>query len=404
MKRIKLVTYENFPFGGAPANFLRYFSLALSKMFNVEVILPTGNVFRNAELKPKKKGEIKGVNYIHLGFTVHPQNFFGKILDVIWGFIFTPIYLFFSNLFNHFDMIVLYNSHITQIFNLLLFKKIFKKKLIIILPEFYGKPTNGLLALIHWNDFYYGLKFLTKHADAFIPVSNFLKHYLEIELKIKKPVYILPNLVDPDVFAVNNNNNNNNIKFIPNKITIGYTGTPTKKDGVIDLIHSFSILNKIYPDTHLLIIGDTIGGESEIPKLEKLAIELGCREHITFTGLVAFEKIPVLINSCQILALTRPNGIFAEAGFPTKLGEYFACKKPVLITGVGDIPLYLKNEQHAIIVKPEDTESIVKGFQIIIENKELSNKIAENGFNWMQENLNYRNASEKLNSFILLIA
>lgn len=399
MKRIKLVTYENFPFGGAPANFLRYFSLALSKMFNVEVILPTGNVFRNAELKPKKKGEIKGVNYIHLGFTVHPQNFFGKILDVIWGFIFTPIYLFFSNLFNPFDMIVLYNTHITRIFNLILFKKIFKKKLIIFLPEFYEKPTKGFIALLHWYDFYWGLKYLAIYADAFIPVSHYLKEYIESELKVKNPVFILPNLLDPDVFDINEA-----MEFIPNKITIGYTGTPTKKDGVIDLIQSFSILNKIYPDTHLLIIGDTIGGESEIPKLEKLAIELSCREHITFTGLVAFEKIPVLINSCQILALTRPNGIFAEAGFPTKLGEYFACKKPVLITGVGDIPLYLKNEQHAIIVKPEDTESIVKGFQIIIENKELSNKIAENGFNWMQENLNYKKVSEKLNGFILSIA
>jgi glycosyltransferase involved in cell wall biosynthesis len=399
MKKIKIVTYENFPFGGAPANFLRNFSFALSKVAEIEVILPTGNVYRNAELKPEKKGKIKEVSYIHLGFTVHPQKKIGKILDVLWGFTFTPIYLFFSNLFKPFNTIILYNSLITQIFNLLLFKKIFKKKLIVILPEFYEKPTKGLLALIHWYDFYYGLKFLAKHADAFIPFSNFLKHYLETELKIKKPVYILPNLLDPDVFVVNDA-----MEFIPNKITIGYTGTPTKKDGVIDLIQSFSILNKIYPDTHLLIIGDTIGGESEIPKLEKLSIELGCRKHITFTGLVSFEKIPVLINSCQILALTRPNGIFAEAGFPTKLGEYFACKKPVLITEVGDIPLYLTNEEHAIIVKPEDIESIVKGFQKIIENKELSNKIAENGFNWMNENLNYKNVSEKLHDFILSIS
>jgi len=296
-------------------------------------------------------------------------------------------------------MIVLYNTHISGIFNLLLFKKIFKKKLIIILPEFYEKPTKGFIALVHWLDFYWGLKYLAKYADAFIPVSNFLKNYLETKLKIKKPILVLPNLIDPNVFEIKNTS-----EFISNKITIGYTGTPTRKDGVIDLIQSFSILNKIYPNAHLLIIGDTIGGESEIPKLEKLAVDLGCREQITFTGLISFKKIPALINSCQILALTRPNGIFAEAGFPTKLGEYFACKKPVLITRVGDIPLYFKNEEQAIIVEPENIDSIVKGFLKIIENKELSNKIAENGFKWMNENLNYRNISEKLNSFVLSIA
>lgn len=398
MKRIKIITYENFPFGGAPANFLRNFSFALSKKFNVEVILPTGNVFRNVELKPKKKGKIKGVNYIHLGFTVHPQNFFGKIMNVIWGFTFTPIYLFFSNLFKPFNMVILYNTHITRIFNLLLFKKIFKKKLIIILPEFYEKPTKGFIALAHWFDFYWGLKYLAKYADAFIPVSHYLKEFIESELKVKKPVFILPNLLDPEIFATNNST-----EFMPNKITIGYMGTPTRKDGVTDLIQSFSVLNKMYSNTHLLIIGDTIGGESEIPKLKKLALELDCIDNITFTGLISFDKIPALINSCQILALTRPNGIFAEAGFPTKLGEYFACKKPVLITGIGDIPLYLTNEEHAIIVTPEDIDDIVKGFQKIIENKELSNNIAEKGFNWMNKNLNYRNISEKLNNFIFQI-
>ena len=83
---------------------------------------------------------------------------------------------------------------------------------------------------------------------------------------------------------------------------------------------------------------------------------------ITFTGLVPFSDVPRLLNSCQILALTRPSGIFAEAGFPTKLGEYFACKKPVLITEVGDMPTYFKNENHVILVEPDNINSIVNKF------------------------------------------
>jgi hypothetical protein len=42
MKRIKLITYENFPFGGAPVNFLRYLLSVLPKLRNNKLIFPNG--------------------------------------------------------------------------------------------------------------------------------------------------------------------------------------------------------------------------------------------------------------------------------------------------------------------------------------------------------------------------
>jgi len=397
MKRIEIITYENFPYGGAPANLLRHISLALSaeKIF-VEVILPTGNIYgNNVESKPDRRGYIENVVYKHLGFTKHPMNYMGKLLDVLIGFFYTPLYLLVSNWKNKYDIIISYNTHVSRILLLILLKKILKKKMIVILPEFYEKPRAGLLSLFHWYDFYFGMRYLTRYADAFFPASHYLKNYLEKELNIKKPIFVLPNLMDPEMFHVERSK-----AFISGKITIGYTGTPTKKDGVTDLIKSFSVLNKKYPNTHLLIIGDVINGDSLLPKLKELVARLGVSEGVTFTGLVPFHKIPELLNSCQILALTRPNGVSAEAGFPTKLGEYFACRKPVLMTRVGDIPMYLKNEEHIMLVNPEDIDDIVNGFEKLINDDQLSEKLSLHSFQWMNENLNYRNMSSKLTQFI----
>ena len=189
--------------------------------------------------------------------------------------------------------------------------------------------------------------------------------------------------------------------FIKDVITIGYTGTPSRKDGVLDLIESFAILNKKYTNIHLLIIGDSVNvNNSFIPKLNERALELGISTKITFTGLVSFSEIPRFLNSCQILGLTRPNGVFAEAGFPTKLGEYFACRKPVLITTFGDIPIYFKNEEHVIMVNCEDIDSIVKGFEKLINDSKLCQKISTNAYNWMESNLYYKNISSNLSGFI----
>lgn len=395
-KNIKIITYQNFPYGGAPANFVRYFSLALEKVGNnVEVIVPTGLSYRNErKSKISRSGRINSIKYNFIGFINNPDSFFFKVLSSLIAFFYTPLYLLCSFIKLKYEILICYNVHFSRTFFLYSVSKILKVKFILIIPEFYEKPKNKI-QLIKWFDFYIGLKFLTKYADAHIPLSHYMRDYLENKLKIRKPIYILPNIMNPDDFSIQTKK-----PFIEGKHTIGYCGTPTRKDGVLDLIKCFSILHYKYPNTHLLIIGDQINNYSLIPSLIEYTKDLKIEENITFTGLVSFEKIPMLLNSCQILTLTRPSGIFAQAGFPTKLGEYFACKIPVLVTKVGDIPYYFENKKHVVLAEPENIDSMLEGFEILLSNHFDSHSMVEEAFNWMQENLNYKNISIKLSEFV----
>lgn len=397
-KFIKIIFIGNFPFGGPSANLLRNFSLSLTeiKTNNIEILLPTGRYYGKTKDKDyKRKGNFEKVNYKHMCFKNHPRNYLGKIVDILYGIISTLIYLIISRIKRKNDITILYNTDYLIYF--LILRILLNNKLILILPEFFEKPTSNKYSLItiKWKIFNFNMKYLIRYADGFFVASHYLKDYIKNSLRCEKNIYVLPNVTDPSFFE-----KRNIYPFIEGKITIGYTGTPTRKDGVIDLIKSFALLNKKYPNTHLLIIGDITNGESIIPQLEEIAIKEKIEANVTFTGLVLFNQIPDLLNSCQVLALTRPNGIFAEAGFPTKLGEYFACKKPVLITKIGDIPLYFKNKEHLIIAEPENIYNIAEGFEIILNNPILCDKMTDNSYNWMNENLNYRNISLKLNNFI----
>ncbi len=398
-KKIVLIT-NNFPYGGASANLMRYFTLALATQNNdIEVIIPTGSYYGNKiDVNESRCGKIESVKYRHLGFIEHPKNYFGKFFDIILGLTLPFFFLLHKTIKNHLDIIIVYNPYMISMISYLITKFILRKKLLVILPEFYEKPKSKFisLSLIKWYRFYISIKYLVRYADKFIVLSSYLQQYLNKRLKTSKEILIMPNLTDPKRFEING------IKpFRPNNITIGYIGNPTKKDGVLDLIKSFSILNTKYPDTHLLIIGDITNGNSIVPDLKKYALETGVNiDCITFTGLQSHMVIPQLLLSCQVLALTRPNGISAEAGFPTKLGEYFSCKKPVLITKVGDIPKYFKNEEQVILAEPENIESMVAGFEKIIKDKKLSEKLSLNGYNWMDENLNYIKQSKRISDFI----
>ena len=54
----------------------------------------------------------------------------------------------------------------------------------------------------------------------------------------------------------------------------------------------------------------------------------------------------------------RPDNVQAKYGFPTKLGEYLLTENPVVLTRVGDIPLFLRDGESAYIAEPGDEEEI----------------------------------------------
>jgi glycosyltransferase involved in cell wall biosynthesis len=72
--------------------------------------------------------------------------------------------------------------------------------------------------------------------------------------------------------------------------------------------------------------------------------------------------------------------------------------KPVLVTAVGDIKKYFVNGVHAVIAEPENIDSIVEGFESLILNEQLRQRLAINAYQWLQENLNYRTLSTKINN------
>ena len=79
-------------------------------------------------------------------------------------------------------------------------------------------------------------------------------------------------------------------------------------------------------------------------------------KNVLFYGRAPREEMPRLLKNAKMLCLARPTTTQALYGFPTKLGEYLATGNPVVVTAVGDIPLYL-NDSNSYIVKPDDNSA-----------------------------------------------
>ena len=177
---------------------------------------------------------------------------------------------------------------------------------------------------------------------------------------------------------------------------IAYCGTASNnKDGVDELIKAFAMVSRKYPDVKLQIIGKTPSKDDKTGNL-KLINDLGLSEKVVFTGMVDAGLMPQILKDATVLALDRPDSLQAQNGFPTKLGEYLMTGNPVVVTKVGDIPLFLKDGESALLAEQRNTEEFASKLCWAIEHPEEAALIGRKGKDVAMQSFNYLNETAKI--------
>jgi glycosyltransferase involved in cell wall biosynthesis len=251
------------------------------------------------------------------------------------------------------------------------------------------KSLNLIQRLVSYS-FLINYNILNKVSNKLIVFSNFLKTEYINKGFDSKNIIVQPNLTDLSGW------------YSPQKVEylIGYAGTPSIKDGIIDLLYAVKLLKEKECFIKTLIVGDSTSSASLIPYFKKKCEEFDIIQQVTFTGLVSHEKIKEYLNRCQILAVTRPDTKQTRAGFPTKLGEYMACKKVVLATKFGDIENYFNDKSEIVLAEPSNPSSIAENILWILNNSEKSITIAKNGFEKANMVLDYNIGVKRIMNFL----
>ena len=167
---------------------------------------------------------------------------------------------------------------------------------------------------------------------------------------------------------------------------IAYCGNMSNtKDGVDMLLKAYCLIAR-KTNLDLWLLGKYNGEFNEFVKQKKL------EDRVVFTGFVDYKKMPQLLVNASIVALARPDSLQAANGFPTKLGEYLLTGNPVVITKVGDIPLFLEHKKSALLSESGDINAFADNLLWVIEHPEEAKiiglrgkEVAENCFNYKIE-------------------
>jgi len=170
------------------------------------------------------------------------------------------------------------------------------------------------------------------------------------------------------------------------------------KDGVLQLVEAFIRIAVTHLDTKLVLIAPQ-DDSTDFKRVQDMVQNSVCADRIVITGRISQADMPTYLGNASVLALARPSSIQAEYGFPTKLPEYLATGRPVLVTKVGDIPQYLTDGEDAYLVEPDDIGGFAEKLDYILGHPEEAQRVGTNGKTMAEQEFSSTKHSKRLVSF-----
>jgi glycosyltransferase involved in cell wall biosynthesis len=367
----------SYPSATAPSNRVHLYCKALKNEKGFPFVINLHSTF--IDQQPfNYLGRHEGIPFYYAQKTImHEKRFLIRNIKKIKGFINTFIVL--KKLKKNHDFKVLfYATEIIDEFFLFIFLKIIRVSIVrdcSEIPKFIMHEKKS-------KQFHHTfLRLKLKMYDRLIVISDFLNSFYS-EIFPKNNIFQIPILVDMKRFSKKPeiiNHKKNIITYV------GFMGG--NKDGLENLINSMVSINEQNKNVLLQLVGSA--PKEDMCRLRNKVEGLNLSNSIAFLGRRSADEIPSLLFNSDLLVLARPNNNQARAGFPTKLGEYLASGKPIVITKTGEIPKYLKDNVSAYLAEPDDISHFVEKVLFALSDSHAA-EIGRNGLEIANSNFNYQ--------------
>lgn len=221
-------------------------------------------------------------------------------------------------------------------------------------------------------------KYAARNANIIFAISNYLQNFAKTEYNCKNVLY-LPNGIDTDLFQIDKVMRNKKRKElnIEKDIVIGYTGSFAYYEGIPVLLEAFKNLNKKYKDLKVAIMGKAyFDGDENIAEIVKMN---DLEEKVIFIPAQPYEKVPDYLSAFDILCCSKLDVEINRVANPIKVVEYLSMTLPTVCSAVGGINDTITNNKDGFLVKPGDVKSLENKIEWILQNPDISKKVAFNG-------------------------
>jgi colanic acid biosynthesis glycosyl transferase WcaI len=239
--------------------------------------------------------------------------------------------------------------------------------------------------------------FLYRRAHLIVVVSPaFRDHLMRYWNVPAEKIAVVENGVETDVFRLDPTASHlrKELRF-EDRFLICYIGTMGNAHGLETLIAAAEELRTALPKATFLLIGE--GAEKEH------IVELAAGRqlaNVQFLGQQPRERIPAYISAADVCVVMLKKSELFKTVIPTKLLEYMACEKPVIVAVDGQARQIVEEAEAGVFVEPENSNALVN---VIVELASAPERRRQMGVNGREHILNHFSREKKARDYISVL-
>ena len=397
--KVYILTREPFPNGMAATNRIKCYAKAIiKKKVACEVLICTRTERYG---KPPKNtigdGIFEDISYKYIGGTpLRSGNIVLRQINDRMDKVWTMLYLFkhlkkgdivlgYCGVFPHFINTII---RITHMKNAFYFRDLCE------LPYGTSQETARNIKL---RKFTFSKQFPL--CDGFIAISDTLVTLAEKYKRTDAKVLKVPILVDFEKYCIVDKSNEVDVPYIFHSGTLY-----EQKDGILGMIEAFGIALRQIPFPIRFISTGKIENSPHKEAIHELIEKYHLKDKILFTGYLSESELRDYLSKASLVIINKYDTQQNKYCFSTKLAEYLAASKPVIITKVGEAMNWLTNGKDAYIVEAQRIDSLAEKIVDAFTEVQKRYDIAKNGFKTCKNSFDYRNYSKQLIDFFTQIS
>lgn len=148
-------------------------------------------------------------------------------------------------------------------------------------------------------------------------------------------------------------------------------------------IEKFDTIPEIPKKTNQVIYIGRDSYEKGIDILKEIESEIN--GNVIYCTNVSWNEAMIRLKESSILVVpSRMESI------PQVIKEAFFLKVPVIATKVGGIPEIITDKINGILISPNDPKQLLKEINMLLKNKELSNNLSSQGYDFVMKNFTWK--------------
>ncbi|HGE71891.1 TPA: N-acetyl-alpha-D-glucosaminyl L-malate synthase BshA [Candidatus Poribacteria bacterium] len=233
------------------------------------------------------------------------------------------------------------------------------------------------ITIVGSDESYYKInKFSIERSDGITTVSEFLKREAKEKFHLDKPIKVIPNFVDTNLFTKTHRCRAKCLFAPKGERIIMHVSNFRPIKRIEDVISAFKLIHDEIP-SKLLMVGDGPMMSSALRLVEKLEIS----SSVTFLG--KQDDVAGLLPNADLFLIPSEMESFGLSAL-----EAMSCEVPVIATNVGGLPEVIEHGKTGFLVDVGDIEAMAELAKKLLKDDELHDKMGKSARQTVLERFN----------------